>query len=223
MIELLVVIAIIGILASLLLPAMSRAKDKARIVACLSNLKQIGVIVHTYGIDNDEAFSIGYVGSDYQLNYTFSHPVNLKPGPFWPYYAGDYVGAPQLWYCPAVTTPWSSYNGAYNPWPPALGSFCRAGYSSRPELANGMEIKAGETFPRLMMVRDQVIISDFVTKPNALPRHTGSLNALYGDGTAKNVLGNAAINDYFSLLPSSFNASANVTVANIFKELDAAR
>ncbi|HOB33395.1 MAG TPA: type II secretion system protein [Verrucomicrobiota bacterium] len=43
LIELLVVVAIIGILASLLLPVLARAKNKSRQVACLSNLRQVGI------------------------------------------------------------------------------------------------------------------------------------------------------------------------------------
>ncbi len=64
LIELLVVIAVIAILAALLFPVFSRARESARKTGCLSNLKQMGLAVTLYLQDYDETYPMNRFADD---------------------------------------------------------------------------------------------------------------------------------------------------------------
>jgi prepilin-type N-terminal cleavage/methylation domain-containing protein/prepilin-type processing-associated H-X9-DG protein len=97
LIELLVVIAIIAILASILFPVFSRAREKARESACLSNLKQIGVAVMMYASDYDDFLPLA---NEYPAK-TSTNPSHMEGPPSLMDIIYPYVKNTQVFRCPS--------------------------------------------------------------------------------------------------------------------------
>src|SRR5215467_16006590 len=119
LIELLVVIAIIAILAGLVLPALTRAKEKSKQISCLNNLRQMGVSLFTYANDSQDKLPPPEFDPDripdsepWRGYLLFWDPgrmgqparpeaaVNLGR-----LYVGNYLRTPLIFYCPSLQHP----------------------------------------------------------------------------------------------------------------------
>lgn len=101
LIELLVVVAIIAILAAMLLPALSQARERARQVTCTSNLRQIGLAVMMYANDWGEWLP-------YHQSVTKPLDITDRIGKYCLPVGAKGTAGWNLWHCPSVPEPFRS-------------------------------------------------------------------------------------------------------------------
>lgn len=104
LIELLVVIAIIAILAAILFPVFAKARERAKLSQCVSNMRQLGIACKMYADDADETYpkNRNYAGAGMQY-WTWKRAIT------------PYVNSFDVYLCPSIQNPWCACDSGFAP------------------------------------------------------------------------------------------------------------
>jgi len=176
LIELLVVMAILALLASLLLPALRRARESGRATACLSNLRQAGLALQLYLQDNKNRLP-------FMLDQSMSSTTNGLPGP--DKVLSGYLGNLGVLRCPSDQWPASTAKLV----PQAGPTFFEQNGSSYSwnNMLNGQDAEH-IVLLGLPFIPLQVPLMFDKDKFHALRGPKKEMNYLYGDGHIKSLL-----------------------------------